>query len=138
MDDFTSSLGRRVLRQLQAERIIWLTTVDRRSRPQPRPVWFFWDGSMILIYSQPRAHKVRHIARNPSISLHLNTDFEGDQVAVLLGKACLDAEVRPAHEHVEFVAKYADGIANLGMTPLEFSQEYSAPIVVELEKLRGF
>ncbi len=40
MVDFTSRLGRRINRRIRHEKVIWLTTVDLRHRPQPRPVWF--------------------------------------------------------------------------------------------------
>ena len=36
MVDFTSRLGRRINRRIRHEKVIWLTTVDLRHRPQPR------------------------------------------------------------------------------------------------------
>ena len=57
MLDFTSSVGRRIKRRLREEQIIWLTTVDGHLAPQPRPVWFHWDGETLLIFSQPHTAK---------------------------------------------------------------------------------
>jgi len=66
--DFNTRFGKAVNRRLRREAIIWLTTVDRRNRPQPRPVWFDWDGKSILIFSQPGAAKVRHLADNRNVA----------------------------------------------------------------------
>src|SRR5690606_29671627 len=87
MIDLTSRFGRHASRRLRQEKIIWLTTVDERGAPQPRPVWFHWDGQTLLIYSQKDKAKLRHIARNPYISLNFNTDEDGGDVVVVLGEA---------------------------------------------------
>ena len=60
MIDFSSPVGRKIKRRLREEQTIWLTTVDAQITPQPRPVWFHWDGETLLIFSQPSAAKVRH------------------------------------------------------------------------------
>ena len=74
MIDFTTDLGKRVLDLLDSEQVIWLTTVDSKGSPQPRPVWFLWDGSSLLIYSSSDVHKLRHLARNARVSLNFNSD----------------------------------------------------------------
>lgn len=60
MPDFNSKIGRTIKRRLKQEQIIWLTTVDAHETPQPRPVWFHWDGETVLIFSQSAGAKVRH------------------------------------------------------------------------------
>ncbi len=65
MIDLTSKFGRKVKRHLKQEYVVWLTTVGPDLAPQPRPVWFIWDGSSFLIFSQPHAHKVQ-AHRGPS------------------------------------------------------------------------
>ncbi|HZM91753.1 MAG TPA: pyridoxamine 5'-phosphate oxidase family protein, partial [Blastocatellia bacterium] len=47
MLDFSSRFGRHANRRLRQEKIIWLTTVDSKNTPQPRPVWFHWDGQTV-------------------------------------------------------------------------------------------
>ena len=64
MIDLSTEFGQRVQRRLTEERIIWLTTVSEGSTPQPRPVWFLWDGETFLIYSRPNTYKLRHIKHN--------------------------------------------------------------------------
>ena len=61
MLDFSTRFGRHVNRRLRQEKIIWLTTVDSNNTPQPRPVWFHWDGETVLIFSERHKAKLRHI-----------------------------------------------------------------------------
>ena len=86
MIDFSTELGRKAKRYLEEEYVIWFTTVGADLTPQPRPVWFIWEGSSFLIFSRPDAHKVTHVQGHPNVALHFNTDATGDQdVIVFLG-----------------------------------------------------
>ena len=40
-------------------------------RPVPTPVWFWWDGETILVYSQRDKPKLRHIVANPRVAIAL-------------------------------------------------------------------
>lgn len=131
MIDFSSNFGRAVEAHLASQYVIWLTTVDFHLTPQPRPVWFLWQGDSFLIFSQPKAHKVAHIEQNPKVALHFNTDECGDKhVIVFTGEASIEANSSPAHEVPAHIEKYNDGIASLGMKPEEFSREYSTAIKI--------
>jgi PPOX class probable F420-dependent enzyme len=136
--DFDSRLGRKALRKLKGERIVWLTSVDARLRPQPRPVWFHWDGSDLLILSQPAAAKVRQIESRPAVSLHFNSDESGSDVVVLLGDARRLREAIPADRLKAYLRKYRSDIVDLEMTPETFQAEYSVPFIVRPTQLRGF
>jgi len=138
MIDFSTEFGRRVAKKLKTEQVIWLTTVGPGNTPQPRPVWFWWDGTAVLIYSQPKGHKLRHIRRYPNVSLHFNSDIEANEVAVLVGRANVARTAPAANDHKEYLRKYRKGIAGLGMTPKEFSEDYSVAIVIAPARLRGF
>ena len=48
--------------------VIWFTTVRADGMPQPTPVWFVWDNGSFLIYSTPKAQKVRNIRANARTS----------------------------------------------------------------------
>jgi len=99
MIDLTSKFGRKAQRHLRQEYVVWLTTISADLSPQPRPVWFIWDGASFLIFSQPHAHKVRHITAHPQVALHFNTDATGDKdVIIFVGTAAIDANVPPAHK----------------------------------------
>ncbi len=136
--DTSTAFGARVARRLRDEQVIWLTTVRADGTPEPSPVWFLWDGSTFLIYSQPDKPKLRNIARDPKVALHFNSDPAGDDVVIFTGEAKVDTGVPPATQVPDYLAKYRQGIRNIGMTPDSFAQSYSVPIRVTPTKLRGF
>jgi len=139
MIDLTSKFGRKVKRHLKQAVVIWLTTTGSDLSPQPRPVWFIWDGSSFLIFSQPPARKVQHIAARPQVALHFNTDETGDtDVIIFVGTAAIDTTAPPAHKVRAYLRKYRAGIQELGMTPEQFSREYSIAIRVTPTSLRGW
>lgn len=139
MINLSSKFGRKAKRYLDQQYVVWLTTVGSDLAPQPRPVWFIWEGATFLIFSKPDAHKVRHLAAHPKVALHFNTDKTGDQdVIVFIGTAVIDANASPAHEMPAYLKKYRTGIRDLGMTPEEFSREYSVAIRVTPTTLRGW
>ncbi len=136
--DFASPLGRKALRMLKREQVLWLTSVDSQSRPQPRPVWFHWNGEDVLIFSQPAAAKVRQITARPDVALHFNSDAAGNEVVVFLGKAHVLGESVAPDRVKAYLRKYRDGIIGLEMTPASFQAEYRVPIIVRPTALRGF
>lgn len=137
--DSSTEFGQRARRRLDTEAVIWLTTVTPNGTPQPSPVWFLPDGEdAVLIYSQPNTPKVRNIAANPAVALAFNTTPGGSDVVIFRGEARVDDAAPAADDHPAYIAKYADDIAGLGMTPESFAAEYAVPIRVTLTKLRGF
>ena len=137
--DSKTKLERKAKSLIKNEYVIWLTTVDSDHTPQPRPVWFIWDNDAFLIFSQAKAHKVQHIKKNDSVSLHFNTDETGDKnVIVYIGKAVLDANSPPAHKVPAYLRKYRKGIKELEMTLEQFSSDYSVAIRVKPTSLRGW
>lgn len=139
MVDLNSSFGRAVKQHLEQQYVIWLTTIDSKLTPQPRPVWFLWEEDTFLIFSQPRAHKVVHIEKHPGVALHFNTDETGEKhVIVFTGQAVVDPHVPAAHQGPAYLEKYKDGIAALDMTPEEFSREYSIAIKIRPTEVRGW
>jgi len=137
--DLTTDFGRAVEKYLKEEYIIWLTTVDSHLTPQPRPVWFLWDQDSILIFSQPKAFKVKHIQKHPNVSLHFNTDEAGEKhVIVITGEAYIDSNHPSAHEVSIYLEKYRTGIKDINMTPETFSADYSTAIRIRPTQLRGW
>ncbi len=139
MVDFTSKFGQAVKQHLEDQYVIWLTTVDSRFTPQPRPVWFVWENDSFLIFSQAKAHKVKHITKHPRVALHFNTDETGDRhVIVFTGEASIDRNSPSAYEVPAYFEKYEEGIAALEMTPEGFSREYSIAIRIHPTEVRGW
>lgn len=138
MVDFNTDFGRKIERRLHDEQIIWLTTVDARATPQPRPVWFHWDGETVLIFSQADAAKVHHISRNQRVALNFNTSSDGGDVGVLIGEAQVFQGQLDDQRLEAYIEKYADGIKDLGMTPESMLAEYRTVVLVTPGALRGF
>lgn len=137
MIDTTTEFGQRVARRLAEERIAWLTTVDSHGVPQPRPVWFLWDGATFLIYSRPATQKLRHIVERPQVSLNLDGDGLGGDIVVVTGRAVVDPIAPPADQVPAYVAKYQPGFDRIRMTPADFARSYSVALRVAPFKLRG-
>jgi PPOX class probable F420-dependent enzyme len=137
MIDLTTSFGKLVTRRLEEERIIWLTTVDVHRKPQPRPVWFLWDGKTILIFSREAGYKVKHIQNNPMVSLNLDSDGKGGNIIVLLGEASLENSPIPTEQIERYLKKYSQGLERINMTPDEFQSNYSIAIRITPTSMRG-
>jgi PPOX class probable F420-dependent enzyme len=138
MMDFNSPIGEKIIIRLKQEHILWLTSVDAKNTPQPRPVWFTWDGETVLVFSQPDAAKIRHIRRNPRTALNFNTSPDGGDVGVLIGTAEI-LPVQPSPQHIKaYLEKYEQGIRDIGVTIDEFRKEYSVAIRITPESVRGF
>ncbi len=135
---FTSRFGRRVNRRLRLEKIIWLTTTDSHHTPQPRPVWFHWDGRTVLIFSERSAAKVRHIAHNPRVALNFNSNEDGDDVVVLIGEARILRNPPSAGRVRAYLRKYRQGIKDIGMTAPQLMATFAVPILVHPKAMRGF
>jgi PPOX class probable F420-dependent enzyme len=137
MLDETTEFGQRAARRLREERIAWLTTVSPRGMPQPVPVWFLWDGeASVLLYSQPDTPKLRNIAENPRVSLHLDGNGRGGDIVVCVGKARITDD--PSADQVEeYVEKYAEPIERNRWTPASFAADYSVPLRIDVSRIRG-
>ena len=139
MIDFKSKFGRFAKKHIQSEYVIWLTTVDSSGTPQPKPVWFIWEDDSFLIFSQAPAYKLKHIQKNPHVSLHFNSaDEKGEKrLIVFTGTATIDRDSPPANRIRAYMRKYKSGIADLGATPEQFAGEYSVAIRIHPTNVRG-
>lgn len=140
MLDFNSKFGRTIKKHLKKQYFLWLTTVDAKGMPQPRPVWFIWEADSFVIFSQPNAYKVKHIRNNPKVSLHFNTSDENGEkdVIIFVGEAAIDARTPPANRIPAYLRKYRSGIEGLNSDPARFAAEYSVAIRVRPTEVRGW
>ena len=123
-------------RRLRSEPIVWLTTVRADGQAQSTPVWFLWDGDSFLLYSQPGAQKVRNLAANPKVSLHLNDDGTGEDVVTFEGTAGLEPDTPRADRVEGYLAKYRAAIEALGYEPGPFARTYSTAVRVRPTRVR--
>ncbi|MFC6009736.1 TIGR03667 family PPOX class F420-dependent oxidoreductase [Nocardia lasii] len=135
--DAATPFGEEVGKRLIHETVIWLTTVGADTTPQPNPVWFHWENNEFLIFTMPKAKKLRHLAHNPHVSLNFNATKTGGDVAVFTGSARVD-EPPTEDEIAHYARKYTKGFVSIKMTEQEFFESYSVPIRITPDKLRGF
>jgi PPOX class probable F420-dependent enzyme len=136
--DDGSAFGARAARHLREDPVVWLTTVSPGGTPAPNPVWFLWDGAdTVRMYSLPDAARVTHLRQNPKVSLNFAGDGRGGDIVVLTATAEPAPDDPPADRDAVYVAKYAEHIRRIGLTPEQFAARYSLPVVLTLTRLRG-
>jgi PPOX class probable F420-dependent enzyme len=112
------------------EEVAWLTTVRADGRPQSVPVWFLCDGETLLVDSRPNQQKLKNVAGNPKVGLHLNSNARGGDVVRVEGTAEVLDGFPPAKEVVEYLEKYRESISRIGFDPEGFAWAYSAALRV--------
>ncbi len=135
--DTSTEFGERVARRLKDEQIAWFTTVSRDGTPQPRPVWFLWNGDSFLLFSEPQGFKVLHLVNNPKASIHLDGDGRGGDIIVFIGEAFIEEQPVPEHDLDAYVEKYREGFRRIGTTPEAFAQNYQTAIRMIPLRVRG-
>jgi len=136
--DTSTDFGKRIVRQLDDEVMVWLTTVGTSGTPAPNPVWFLWHDDEILISSQPAKAKLHNIAGHPQVTVNFNATHSGGDVGVISGTAVVEESPISGAALAAYNAKYADAIVALGMTTDQFHADYSVLIRITPKKLRGF
>jgi PPOX class probable F420-dependent enzyme len=113
---------------LDREPVVWLSTVRPDGGPHLVPIWFWWDGEAVLVFSKPGAQKVRNLRSNPTVMLALGDAEDDFDVGLLEGRAELlerpTRDVLPAAH----LAKYADQLASIGVSAAEYAATYSQVI----------
>jgi len=123
---------------LASDVVGWLTTVTPDGQPQTSVICFLWDGQTLLIYSKPRAPKVRNIAANPRVAFNLQSDPYGDHMLSLEGRAEFDESLPPQDQVAAYMAKYREPLAHWGMDPGATGREFSLAIRVRPTRVRVF
>jgi PPOX class probable F420-dependent enzyme len=136
--DTASLASGRILRFLDREPVVWLSTVRPDGHPHLVPIWFWWDGEALLVFSKPGAQKVRNLRANPSVMLALGDAEDDFDVGMLEGRAALldrpTTEVLPAAH----LAKYARQLAAIGLGAEEYAATYSQVIRIVPDRLLGW
>jgi PPOX class probable F420-dependent enzyme len=126
-----------VQRRLDADHVVWLTTVTESGAPSPNPVWFIEDGEDIVVFSAPDTHKVRNIAARSTVTLNFNSDPHGGDIVVITGRATATPNVLPSTNQA-YVAKYAAAIRDELQTTLEeIDGTYHTELRIRPTKVRG-
>jgi PPOX class probable F420-dependent enzyme len=133
--DLSNPKDTHVDERLRKEPIIWLSTVRADGRPHLVPVWFFWDGEMITIYSQPDNQKMRNLQRNANVALALEAADEGDDVVIIEGKAELLGKSAQTMNNPAYIEKYDALIKAMQTDPQALAASYSEVIRVTPTKI---
>ena len=124
----TTVAANRIQGFLEREPVVWLSTVRPDGGPHLVPIWFWWDGEALLVFSKPGAQKVRNLRAQPSVMLALGDAEDDFDVGLMRGRAELldrpTGEVMPA-AHLD---KYAGKLASIGVSAEEYAASYSQVI----------
>lgn len=144
-DALLTEFGQLAERRLREEPVIWLVTVRSDGTPVPSPVWFYWDGESVLIYSRPAAGKVRNIQRNSRVSLHFDHrgtphGERGGNVVILSGDARIAGDEPPLTANPGVLRKYEESglVEQSGSTLEDLARAFSVAIRITPTALRGF
>ena len=138
LPDPATPFGERVARRLREEAIIWLTSTAADETPQPNPVGFLWDGASFLVYCRRGAKRLEHIRHNPRVALNFESDGQGGDIVVFTGTARIAMGEPPADQNRAYMEKNRDRIMEVFGTPKEFAAQYSEPVRITPERVRGF
>jgi PPOX class probable F420-dependent enzyme len=123
----STAAAARLDRFLSTEPVVWLSTVRPDGTPHLVPIWFTWDGTSLLVFSKPGAQKVRNLRANPVAMLALGKPADDFDVALAEARVEL-LDDRPTELPAAQLAKYADRMASLGLSPEAFLATYSQVI----------
>ena len=125
--------------RLTSTPVAWLTTVRADGQPQSSYVWFHFDGTDLLVATQPSAAKLRNIRANPRVSFHLDGDRQGGSVLSLEGVAEIIDEDPPPERIGAYLMKYDEAIrTQLRTTPEELRRDYSSTLRITPSRVRAW
>ncbi len=138
MPDVISPSDTHVLERLRTDHIIWMSTTRRDGRPHIVPVWFWWDGETILIFSKPAKQKIRNLEHSPYVMLAFDGTNSGRDVVMIEGRASVLNEPTAAVMPPAYIEKYTTRLAEIGWSVEKLTQDYSQPIRITPTKLHRF
>jgi len=127
--EFTHEVSER----LTSDQYGWLTTVAKSGQPVPKLVWFYFDGSDVIVYTIASSAKVRHITNHSRVSLNLDSDGNGSGIMVVGGIATVDARGADPREDSAYWAKYEAAAAQFGLT--EAMGSYNTRLKISIDKV---
>jgi len=105
---------------LAEQRVLFVSTVDRRGRPHTTPVWYTIEGSKLYFRSQPYKRKIRNLREHPwvSCSVHAGDRYTELRGATITARARI-VEERELGEQIQqaLLRRYANERNYEGMPP---------------------
>ncbi len=116
VEPMSIELSQEVSSRLESDHYGWLTTVAKSGQPVPRLIWFYFDGTDLMVYTMPSAAKVAHIKARPQVSMNLDSDGNGGGIIVVGGTAVVDATDVDCRTDEPYWAKYREESDQFGLT----------------------
>ena len=129
----TVELSQEVSSRLESDHYGWLTTVAKSGQPVPRLVWFYLDGTDVIVYSMPNAAKIAHINARPRVSLNLDSDGTGAGIIIVGGSAVVDEVGVDPRQDASYWSKYQADAEQFGLT--EAIAAYSTRLRIGVDKV---
>ena len=70
--------------RLETAKNYWFSTTRPDGRPHAMPAWGAWIDGVLYFDGSPETVRMRNLAKNPAISIHLES---GDEVVILEGES---------------------------------------------------
>jgi PPOX class probable F420-dependent enzyme len=132
-------LSEKVRERLEAEPVIWFTTVRADGQPQTSVVWFLLDeNDEILVYSKRGTIRNRNVPSHHLVALNLDGNGRGGDVVTLEGTARVDSDALPVPDNSAYLEKYSGFIERNNWTPESFNEDYPVPIRVSIDRVRAW
>ena len=119
----------RALARLESDQVAWLGTIGRDGFPHSVPIWFLWRDGRALIMSEPGSVKVKNLRENDRVIFHLEAGDDGEQWAILRGRATISPEPSTAwldRIEADYTAKYGEWMDRMGITTASMAERYTA------------
>lgn len=123
--------------RLDQELVAWLTTVDSHGQAQPSAIWFVVADDGLVIYSKSPTPRLRNIAANPRVAVHLNSDSDGDGLLIIEGVAEVIGTEVPPSQDAAYVAKYDQHLSRWDFTWESYDAGFPVRIHVRPTRIRG-
>jgi PPOX class probable F420-dependent enzyme len=134
MLDLSSEQGKRIDQRLREATVAWLSTVRPDGGPHLVPIWFLWDGEVILIFSMPKNQKLRNLRQNNRVVLGIPSGGGASNILVE-GQAELLSAGEVTTTLPAYAEKYGDLITAIGLDPQAMARQYSEAIRVTPAKI---
>ena len=127
---------RKILDEHPADEVLWFGTVTPSGRPTTRPVWFVHHDGELLLFSEPGAAKVRHLAGNPHVVVTFPSDPAAAHVRVVSGTAVGEHGLPSAFPG--YLAKYERHYDAVGYDRDRFDATFDALVRITPERTWGW
>lgn len=123
---------------LRRSAVLWLSSVGADGRPHVVPAWFVWDGERIVLFSKPKARKIRNLRCEPRAMIAVGA--AGPDFDVELIEADAELPTATAREVMpeSFAAKYRGLMRSADLSIQRFAEVYSQPIVLRPTRFVGY